>query len=100
MKKADTFARAMAFAGLMALCAWTAQAAYPERPVRIIIPFAAGAGTDVMFRTFAPAIERELGAHFVLENRTGDRKSVVWGKSVSGRVDIGGRGGIKKKTTY
>src|SRR3546814_18105734 len=32
-----------------------------------------------------------------LQGRTGDRKSVVWGKSVSVRVDLGGRRFIKKK---
>src|SRR3546814_18021335 len=32
----------------------------------------------------------------LLVDRDGDRKSVVWGRSVSGRVDLGGRGNIKK----
>src|SRR3546814_16103939 len=44
-------------------------------------------------------IEGTLAARLVaVDARTGDRKSVAWGKSVHGRVDLGGRRNIKKKT--
>src|SRR3546814_19906900 len=39
----------------------------------------------------------ERGKRFACEHANVDRKSVVWGKSVSVRVDLGGRSGIKKK---
>ncbi len=48
-----------------------AAAAYPEAPVRIIIPYTTGAGTDVMFRQITPYFEKELGAKIVLENKPG-----------------------------
>jgi tripartite-type tricarboxylate transporter receptor subunit TctC len=48
-----------------------AAAAYPEAPVRIVIPYTTGAGTDVMFRQITPYFEKELGAKIVLDNKPG-----------------------------
>ena len=45
--------------------------AYPERTVRIIVPFAAGAGTDAMGRLLAQKLSELMGASVVVENRTG-----------------------------
>jgi tripartite-type tricarboxylate transporter receptor subunit TctC len=45
--------------------------AYPQRPVKIIVPYAAGGGTDVFSRLLAAQIERELGQTFIIENRAG-----------------------------
>lgn len=44
---------------------------YPERPVRIIVPFAPGAGTDAMGRLAAQKLGEILGGTFVVENRAG-----------------------------
>jgi tripartite-type tricarboxylate transporter receptor subunit TctC len=44
---------------------------YPERPVRIIVPFAAGGGSDVVGRAVAQKLQETLGQSFVVENRTG-----------------------------
>jgi tripartite-type tricarboxylate transporter receptor subunit TctC len=46
-------------------------ATYPDKPVRIVVPFAAGAGTDAMGRLVAQKLGEVLGASFVAENRTG-----------------------------
>ncbi len=46
-------------------------AAYPEKPVKIVVPFAPGAGTDAMGRLMAQKLGEVLGASFVVENRTG-----------------------------
>jgi tripartite-type tricarboxylate transporter receptor subunit TctC len=45
-----------------------AQADYPTRPVRVIVPFAAGGGTDGLSRVLADALSRDLGKSFVIEN--------------------------------
>ena len=46
-------------------------AGYPERPVRIVIPFAPGAGTDAVGRLMAQKMGEVMGGTFVAENRTG-----------------------------
>ncbi|MDY0105699.1 MAG: tripartite tricarboxylate transporter substrate-binding protein, partial [Giesbergeria sp.] len=50
--------------------AW-AQAAYPAKPVRLIVPFPPGGPTDVMGRTAAKAMGDKLGQQFVVENKAG-----------------------------
>ncbi|WP_207536773.1 Bug family tripartite tricarboxylate transporter substrate binding protein [Sabulicella rubraurantiaca] len=47
------------------------QAAWPQRPVRLIVPFAAGGATDILARAIAQAWQAEHGQAFVVENRTG-----------------------------
>jgi tripartite-type tricarboxylate transporter receptor subunit TctC len=44
---------------------------YPTRPVRIVVPYVAGGGTDAMARILAKGLEQRLGAPFVIENRGG-----------------------------
>jgi tripartite-type tricarboxylate transporter receptor subunit TctC len=49
----------------------TALAQYPERPVRVINPFAAGGSGDNIQRLFAQKIAERTGKSFIVENRTG-----------------------------
>ncbi len=53
--------------------AWsqTANAAYPERPITIIVPWSAGGGTDATGRMIASLLEGELGQPVNVVNRTG-----------------------------
>ncbi|VCU68962.1 Tripartite tricarboxylate transporter family receptor [Pigmentiphaga humi] len=44
---------------------------YPTRPVRLIVPYAAGGGSDVFARTVAPAMSADLGQPIVVENKPG-----------------------------
>lgn len=48
-----------------------AQDAYPARPVRIIVPFTPGAGTDTVARLVAQKLGESMKATFVVENKTG-----------------------------
>src|SRR5260221_9199621 len=48
-----------------------AGAGYPERPVRIIVPFPAGGGADVMARALGQKLGAGLSKPFVIENRPG-----------------------------
>ncbi len=56
-----------------ALSPWPAfaQAGYPTRPVRVIVPYAAGGGTDFFARLVFAAMGDQLGQQFVVENRPG-----------------------------
>ena len=56
---------------LATLCAFQAQAAYPERPITLIVPFAAGGPTDVVARIVGDNMSRTLGQQIVIENVTG-----------------------------
>ena len=49
----------------------TAFAAYPERTIRIVVPFAPGGGTDVIARTLAQEMAKDLGATMIIENKPG-----------------------------
>ena len=46
-------------------------ATYPERPVKIVVPFAPGAGTDAMGRLVAQKLGEVMGGNFVVENKAG-----------------------------
>lgn len=59
---------AATLAAVFALVAAPALAAYPERPVKLIVPWAAGGDTDVVYRAFQPHLQKHLGATVVIAN--------------------------------
>lgn len=63
--------------GLTAVAVVHAQpAVYPNKPVRILAPFAPGGGNDLMARTLANEFNREMGERFVVDNRTGGNGNI------------------------
>jgi tripartite-type tricarboxylate transporter receptor subunit TctC len=50
---------------------FAARAEYPERPVKIIVPFPAGGTSDILARIAADRLDRRLGQRFIVENRPG-----------------------------
>ncbi|BBK29383.1 tripartite-type tricarboxylate transporter receptor subunit TctC [Stella humosa] len=59
----------LALAGLAATpMTGSAQASFPERPVKLIVPWAAGGDTDNIFRPFAQAFQKHLGQTVVIAN--------------------------------
>ena len=56
---------------LALLAPWAAAQDYPSRPVRVIVPFAAGGPADVYARFLATKLQESLGQPFVIDNRPG-----------------------------
>jgi tripartite-type tricarboxylate transporter receptor subunit TctC len=68
--------RSLLRAAIGALLAFTAPAlaqapAWPTKPVRVIVGFPAGGGTDATARAYSEKLSQELGQQFVVENRAG-----------------------------
>ena len=68
---------AAALAGLALCAAANVQAAYPDRPIKMIVPWAAGGDTDNIFRPFAPAFQKALGGATVVIANVGGASGTV-----------------------
>ncbi len=64
-----------------------AYAAWPERPVRIIVPFGAGGPVDVVSRLLQPLLAEELKGNFFIENKPGAAGSIGVGQAARAEPD-------------
>lgn len=69
-RRSALIASAAAAVALMAGPA-AAQAQWPTKPVRIVVPFAAGGTTDILARAVAPELSKAFGQQFIVDNRAG-----------------------------
>jgi tripartite-type tricarboxylate transporter receptor subunit TctC len=75
-----TFLRLLAAVAIFA-AGLPALAAYPEKPIRLIVPSAAGGAPDVLMRALADQMSRQMGVPFVIDNKPG-------GSYVIGTMDL------------
>jgi tripartite-type tricarboxylate transporter receptor subunit TctC len=78
------------FSTIVLLCATATVAAqnYPTRPVRMMVPFPAGGGSDTMGRIIGGKLSERLGQQFVVENRPGAAGSI--GAEIAARAPADG----------
>ena len=70
LSRRTALAFAAGIASLAALPA-AAQGNWPTKPVRIVVPFAAGGTTDLLARAIAPELSKAFGQQFIVDNRAG-----------------------------
>lgn len=74
-----TMLRSLLAAVALSVAAASAVAAYPDRPVILVNPYAAGGPADVVARSLARALEKRLGQPVVVENKPGGGASIGTG---------------------
>ncbi len=70
----------LTFLGLLLLCAASGQAQtfpQPGKPIRVLVGFAAGGGTDIQARIVAPRLGEALGVNVIVENKPGASTSIA-----------------------
>ena len=70
------FRHVLAAAMLCPICTPATGAAYPDKPVRMIVPFAPGGGTDLVARALAQKLTEGMGQSFVVDNRPGANANI------------------------
>ena len=80
--------RRIFLACLLALSSCSALAqAYPSRPIKFLVPFSPGSGTDIIARTVGEAMSRNLGQPVVVENKPGAGGTIAAAQVARGEAD-------------
>lgn len=80
--------RLAAGAAILAACAAPAIAAYPEKPIRLIVPVSTGGGTDLVARQIAQKLTESWGQSVIVDNRAGAGGNI--GAQTVGRAEPNG----------
>ena len=62
--------------GSLLVCASAANAAYPDRPIKIIVTFASGGASDIVARVIADPLSKKLGQAVIVDNKPGAGGSI------------------------
>jgi tripartite-type tricarboxylate transporter receptor subunit TctC len=70
---------ALAFLGISIACSanWASAQSFPAKPITLVLPFAAGSGTDITARAFGQALSDKLGVPVVVDNKGGANGSIA-----------------------
>jgi len=90
---------------LPAVSRFASAQAYPTKPLRVVVPFAAGGGTDIVARLMGQWLSERLGQPFVIENRPGAGGNIGAETVVRARADgytllMAGSGNVINTTLY
>ncbi len=88
-KSVGSVLRVLCIVFLFAICLSpvSAQAAYPEKSVLIVVPYSPGGGVDILFRLVSKHIEPILGKSLIVENKPGAGGQVGWTFVTQARSD-------------
>jgi tripartite-type tricarboxylate transporter receptor subunit TctC len=85
MTRSTTLARALIAAALITPPLAFAQ--FPEKPLRFVVPYAAGGAADILARTYAEKLKEELGQAIVVDNKPGATGSIGTDMVAKGPAD-------------